>query len=76
MKIANTLSIALAASLSFAAWATPTFAAVRDAVTGRDATMTRCLAQAKRQYPGKYYDWGEVRDFSYQSCMANSGHSP
>jgi hypothetical protein len=76
MKIANTLAIALVASLSFASWTSPTFAAVRDAVTGRDAAMTRCLAQARKQYPGKYYDWGEIRDFSYQSCMADAGYAP
>jgi hypothetical protein len=75
MTIANTLSIALVAAISIAAWTSQAAAAVREGA-GRDAAMTRCLAQAKRHYPGKYFDWGEVRDFNYWDCMHDAGYVP
>jgi hypothetical protein len=66
MKIANVLSMALLTGLSIPAWTSQSSAAANHA--GAD-TMTRCLGDARRHYPGKYYDWGEVRDFSYEACM-------
>ena len=76
MKIANALSIALAAGLSVSVWTSQTSAAVREVAAGRDAAITRCLAQAQRHYPGKYYDWGADRDYEYQACMFSAGFPP
>ena len=82
MKIASIVSIALAAGLSVAAWTSEASAAVRDAGAARgagasrDTAVTRCLAQAQRHYPGKYYDWGADRDYEYQACMFDAGFPP
>jgi hypothetical protein len=72
MKISGAILTALV--LSAATWSSQASAAVRESV-GRDATMTKCLAEARKQYPGNYYDWGEVRDFAYRTCMFNSGYT-
>jgi hypothetical protein len=76
MKNASMLSIALIAGLSVAAWTSQGLAAGRDTAAVRDAAMSRCLAEARRHYPGKYYDWGETRDHSYQACMFDAGFPP
>jgi hypothetical protein len=73
MKFANILSITIVAGLSVATWTSQASAAVRDAAAGRDAAMARCSVEARRHYPGKYYDWGETRDHAYQSCMFDAG---
>ena len=73
MKVTTMLSVVLAMGLSVATWASSASAAVRDAAAGREGTVTRCLAEAHRHYPGKYYDWGEVRDHEYQRCMFDAG---
>ena len=59
MKVTTMLSVVLAMGLSVATWASSASAAVRDAAAGREGTVTRCLAEAHRHYPGKYYDWGK-----------------
>jgi hypothetical protein len=70
-------STALATALAVVAWTSPTLAASRDAaVTGRDAVVQRCMTEAKRHYGGIYYNWGDVRGFSYEHCMTDAGLPP
>jgi hypothetical protein len=77
MKGANLSSTALAAALAVTAWASPTLAASRgSAVTGRDAVVQKCMTEAKRHYGGIYYNWGDVREFSYEHCMTDAGLPP
>jgi hypothetical protein len=73
MKIATILSVALAMGLSVATWTSSASAAVRNTEATRDVAITKCNAEAYRQYPGKYYDWGTDWDFVYKSCMFNAG---
>jgi hypothetical protein len=70
VKMASMFSIALVAGLFGATWTSQATAA------GRDAAITRCLARAHRQYPGKYYDWGQTRIFVYEACMFDAGFLP
>jgi hypothetical protein len=74
MRTAGLLSMVLVAGLSVAAWTSQATAAVKDAAAGHDATMTRCLLEAKRHYPGSYRDWDNVQHFSYRSCMHEAGY--
>ena len=74
MKTAGLLSMVLVAGLSVATWTSQASAAVKDAAAGREATMTRCLAEAKRHYRGSYRDWDNVQYFSYRGCMHDSGY--
>jgi hypothetical protein len=74
MKTAGLLSMVLVAGLSVATWTSQVTAAVKDAAAGREATMTRCLLEAKRHYPGSYRDWDNVQHFSYGSCMREAGY--
>jgi hypothetical protein len=76
MKTAGLLSMVLVAGLSVTTWTTQATAAVKDAAAGREATMTRCLLEAKRHYPGSYIyrDWDNVQHFSYGSCMREAGY--
>jgi hypothetical protein len=77
MKIARMLTVVLLAAISLAAWTAQSSAAVRGGPAGtREATTARCIAEARRHYPGKYYDWGEVRDFQYENCMHDAGFPP
>jgi hypothetical protein len=77
MKGAILSSTALAAALAVAAWTSPTLAASRgSAVTGRDAVVQRCMTEAKRHYGGIYYNWGDVRELSYEHCMTDAGLPP
>jgi hypothetical protein len=73
MKKTGLLSMALVAGLSVAMWTSQATAAVKNTPAGREAAMTRCLEDAHRHYPGKYYDWGEIRDHEYQRCMFDAG---
>jgi hypothetical protein len=76
MKIARMLSVVLLAGISVAMWTAQGSAAVRNAPGSRDATTERCIVEARKHYPGKYYDWGEIRDFQYQNCMHDAGFPP
>ena len=75
MKFASLLSLALAMGLSVATWTSPASAAVKDTGSSREAVILKCNAQAKSHYPGSYRDWGQSREFAYQSCMHNSGQA-
>jgi hypothetical protein len=75
MKSTSLLSIALAMGLSIAALTSPASAAVRDASAGRDAVVAKCMTQARGHYPGNYRDWGQSREFAYQSCMHDAGQA-
>jgi hypothetical protein len=72
VKITN---IALVVGLSIAAWASPSLAAVKNpgAVTGRDAAMAACNAEASRHYGGMYYNFDQSRDYAYDHCMHDRG---
>jgi hypothetical protein len=74
MKTAGLLSIVLAAGLSLATWTSQATAAAKNAATGRDAAMTRCLLEAKAHYPGSYRDWDNAQNSSYRSCMHDAGY--
>jgi hypothetical protein len=74
MNTAGLLSMVLVAGLSVATWTSQATAAAKDAAAGREATMTRCLLEAKRHYPGSYRDWDNVQHFSYGSCMREAGY--
>ena len=74
MKTAGFLSIALVAGLSVATWTSQATAAVKNATTGRDATMTRCLSEAHNHYRGSYRDWDTAQNSSYRSCMHDAGY--
>jgi hypothetical protein len=74
MRTAGLLSITLVAGLSVATWTSQATAAVKDAAAGREATMTRCLLEAKRHYPGSYRDWDNAQISSYRSCMHEGGY--
>jgi hypothetical protein len=76
MTVANMLVFALVAGLSFATMTSQASAAARDAEAGRDAAMERCVAEAKSHYPGKYYDYGQARNFAYEHCMYDAGQAP
>jgi hypothetical protein len=76
MKIASLLSVAFAMGLSVATWTSPASAAVKDAGTPRETVIAKCMTQAKGHYPGGYRDWGQSREFSYQSCMFDAGQAP
>jgi hypothetical protein len=74
MKAVNIAVIGLAGTLSvssmFQAVAAGSFA------TGREAVISRCLAQAHGHYPGKYWDWGQARGFAYRTCIFDAGFPP
>jgi hypothetical protein len=74
MKLATLLSMVLAMGLSVATWTSPASAAVND-TNSRDAVIAKCSAQARSHYPGNYRDWGNSREFAYQSCMHDSGQA-
>jgi hypothetical protein len=74
MKVATLLSVALAMGLSIATWTSPASAAVKDS-NSRDAVIAKCSTQARGHYPGNYRDWGDTRDFAYQSCMHDAGQA-
>ena len=76
MKIASLLSVALAMGPAIATWTSPAAAAVRDAGTLREAVIAKCMTQAKSHYPGGYRDWGQSREFAYQTCMFDAGQAP
>jgi hypothetical protein len=73
MKTASLLSMVLLAGLSVGAWTSQATAAVKNVGADRDATITRCLAQTKRQYPGSYRDWDSTQHIVYQNCMHDAG---
>ena len=71
MKIANGLLIALIVGLSAVTWTTQAPAA------GRNAAISRCHAQAQRQFPRRTRAGTvENRDRSYRACMAAAGFRP
>jgi hypothetical protein len=43
---------------------------------GWGAAVSRCVAQARSQYPGKYWDWGQARTFAYRACIFDAGFPP
>jgi hypothetical protein len=71
MKILCILSIALAAGLSVVTWTSQASAA------GRDAAISRCIAQAQKQYPraGRQGNMSN-RTSSYKACMHAAGFRP
>jgi hypothetical protein len=73
MKTAGLLSMVLVAGLSVATWTSQATAAANNAAAGREATMTRCLSEAHRHYPGSYRDWDNAQNSSYRSCMHDAG---
>jgi hypothetical protein len=71
MKIANVLLIALLAGLSAATWTSQASAA------GRNAAISRCTAQAQRQFPrASRPGTMDNRTRSYKACMASRGFRP
>jgi hypothetical protein len=71
MKIASMLLIALLVGLSAATWAPQASAA------GRNAAISRCIAQAQRQFPRSgSRGTSENRTFSYRACMHSAGFRP
>ena len=71
MKIAIVLLIALVAGLSPVTWTSQASAA------GRNATMKRCTAQARRQFPRVSRPGNmDNRTRSYKACMASAGFRP
>jgi hypothetical protein len=63
MKTANMTIVALAGAL-LVSWTFEAAAAVMESsATSRDAAISRCLAQAHRQYPEKCWDWGQAPGF-------------
>ena len=73
MKITTMLLAVLALELSVATRTSSASAAVRNTEVTRDAAIARCNAQAHKQFPGNYRDWGNDRNFVYKSCMFNAG---
>jgi hypothetical protein len=70
MKIASMLLIALLAGLSVATWSSQASAA------GRDTAISRCIAQAQRQFPtNRRYNMSN-RTFAYKACMHAAGFRP
>jgi hypothetical protein len=74
MKTAGLLSMVLVAGFSIATWTSQATATVKNATAGREATMTRCLSEAHKRYPGSYRDWDNAQMSSYRSCMHDAGH--
>ena len=70
MKIASMLLIALLAGLSAATWTSQASAA------GRDEAISRCIAQAKKQYRPGGKGTSEHRTFLYMACMHSAGFPP
>jgi hypothetical protein len=68
MKIATMLLIALVAGLSAVTWTSHASAA------GRKAAVSRCTAQAERQFPRVSRPGNmDNRTRSYKACMASAG---
>jgi hypothetical protein len=74
MKTEGLLSMVLVAGLSVVTWTSQATAAAKNAATGRDAAITRCLLEARNHYPGSYRDWDNAQSSSYRSCMHDAGH--
>jgi hypothetical protein len=75
MRTTRITIIALAGALSVL-WTFQALGARRGSFAiGRDAAVSRCLAQAHSQYPGKYWDWGQARGFAYRACIFDAGFS-
>jgi hypothetical protein len=77
MKMMN---IAFLVGLSIAGSASPAMSAVRNssgAVTGRDAAIAACNAEAHYRYHGSYTSgWDLDRAFVYRDCMHDRGFAP
>jgi hypothetical protein len=77
MKMMN---IGLLVGLSIAGLASPAMSAVRNssgAVTGRDAAIAACNAEARNRYHGSYTSgWDLDRAFVYRDCMHDRGFAP
>jgi hypothetical protein len=76
MKTANMTIVAVTGVLSFASTFQAVAANRESLVTSRDVAVSRCLAKAHRQYPGKYWDWGQARRFAYRTCIFDAGFPP
>jgi hypothetical protein len=77
MKPVNVRTTTALAGALLVLWTFQAAAAVRESsATSRDAAISRCLAQAHRQYPGKYWDWGQARGFVYRACIFDAGFPP
>jgi hypothetical protein len=70
MKVASMLLIALLVWLSAATWTSQASAA------GRDEAISRCIAQAKKQYRHRGRGTAEHRTFLYTACMHSAGFPP
>jgi hypothetical protein len=70
VKIGSMLLIALLAALSAATWTSQSSAA------GRDEAISRCIAQAKKQYRQRGRGTAEHRTFLYDACMHSAGFPP
>jgi hypothetical protein len=70
MKIGSMLLIVLVAALSAATWTSQSSAA------GRDEAISRCIAQAKKQYRHRGRGTTEHRTFLYNACMHSAGFPP
>jgi hypothetical protein len=73
MKAAIAISISFVIGLSAVAWSSQA-SAQRG---GRDAAISRCIAQAQGRYPraGRYGTMTN-RTFTYKSCMHAAGYPP
>ena len=70
MKRAGLLSMALIAGLSVLALDITGNGSCEEPSGREGGTMTKCLEEAHRHCPGKYYGWGEVRDYeSNAACL-------
>jgi hypothetical protein len=73
MKTAIVISIAFVTGLSVIVWSAPA-SAQRG---GRDAAISRCIAQAQSQFPrAGSYGTMTNRTFAYKSCMRAAGYRP
>ena len=73
MKTATVISIALLTGLSAVVWSSQA-SAQRG---GRDAAISRCIAQAQKRYPraGRYGTMTN-RTHTYTACMHAAGYPP
>jgi hypothetical protein len=76
MRTMRIAIIALVSALSALSTFQASGAGTGSLAIGRDAAISRCLAQAHSHYPGKYWDWGQARGFAYRTCIFGAGYPP
>ena len=65
--------LALLVGLSVTAFALP---AVAQDTPQRDAAISKCIAEAHKQYPGESLDNQNNRTSVYKTCMTREGQRP